>query len=145
MHSTRFTLTLYNFVCSQDSINHRTKAQQCSKFHGQKQISHVFLPVNIFGRWSKLDMPVVWLQAAADTGSEQLVRTFVRRLVVIIYLLSSFQTYQCDECNIERLFQSSCTLLIYLISKTSFLLLIVDSINLTNKIPHKLLALILQQ
>ena len=32
--------------------------------------------------------------------------------VFIIYLLSSFQLYQCDECNTERLFQSSCTLLI---------------------------------
>ena len=36
--------------------------------------------VKIFGRSSKLDMPVVWFQAADDTGSERLVSTFVGSL-----------------------------------------------------------------
>lgn len=122
------------------------KAQQGSKFHKQKEKRHVFLPVNVFGRWSKLDMPVVWLQEAADTGTGWVVGTFVGRFVVIIYLLSSFHRYQRDECNTERPFQSSCTLLIYLVLKTSFLLCIIfDSINLINKITRKLLALTLQQ
>jgi hypothetical protein len=49
-------------------------------------------------------MPVVWLQVAADTGTGWVVGTFVGRFVVIIYLLSSFHRYQCDECNTKRLF-----------------------------------------
>jgi hypothetical protein len=36
--------------------------------------------VKIFGRSSKLDMPVVWIQAADDTGSGWLVSTFVGSL-----------------------------------------------------------------
>lgn len=112
----------------------------------QREIKHVFSPVNVFGRWSKLDMPVVWFQVAAHTGTGWVVGTFVGRFVVIMYLLSSFHRHQRDECNTKRLFQSICTLLIYLVPKMSFLLCIVfDSINLISKALHKLLALTLQQ
>jgi hypothetical protein len=91
----------------------------------------MFLPVNIFGRWGKLDLPVVWFQVAAHAGSGWVVGTFARRFMIIVYPVSSLHRYQCDESNSKGLLQGRCTLLVDLVPKTSlFLCVVFNSIDL---------------
>jgi hypothetical protein len=110
-----------------------------------KRVRYVFLPVNVIGRRGKLDLPFVWYQLVANTGTGRVVWTFARRFVIIIYFPSSLHRYQCDECNTKRLLQGRRTLLVHLILKTNlFLCIVFNSINLTNKVSYNLTALNLQ-